>query len=213
MNLIKTTPEDIIRQQFQPVTRKGDTRFFSGFMASVRDARKATSRHLDTGKKKPGGHYGSWLGAIGYMTLLDQIGTCYKPKKKPCAKDKSIIRALTHFSTLNEKEREALYALRCCFAHDYSLTNVNHKKFLRQHRFKVCQGSSFVVQLPKVPWDGDYENATADNTTIVSLEGFGDLVENIISQLLDLANRNEIECVLAGGVDELLKRYSFYSKP
>lgn len=55
----------------------------SAFCAALRDARKFTGRNLDTGGKlsEPScGDHGSWLGAIGYMTLIDQIGSCFKPK-------------------------------------------------------------------------------------------------------------------------------------
>lgn len=150
---------------------------------------------------------------MGYMATLNQIGNCFKPKYKPKVKGNSIIRALTYFSSLSEPEIEAVYALRCSFAHDYSLSNINKKNPFRQHRFVVCQGSSFIVKLPKIQWDGNYSNPNQDNRTIISIEGLGDLAENIISILIEMANKNELECILEGGHKELLRRYSFYSKP
>jgi hypothetical protein len=62
---------------------------FSGFTAALRDARTAAGRD-ELGKKVDHTKYGSWLGAIGYMALLDQIGTCFKPKQQSCETGNSI---------------------------------------------------------------------------------------------------------------------------
>jgi len=212
MKTITISNEDAIKIHFRPNTKVGDVTYFSGFMAAIRDARKATSRNEDNGEKIPEKHYGSWLGAIGYMTTLNQIGNCFRPKNSALIKGNTIIKALSYFSSLSKAEREAIYALRCSFTHDYSLSNINPGNPLRQHRFTVCQGSDFIVKLPKDKWNGDYNNRTRDNCTIISLEGFGDLVEGIIKKLIVLANNDELGCILNGGCNELLLRYSFYAK-
>lgn len=51
MNYSTISQEDAIRLQFRSNTKIGDVTFFSGFMAAVRDARKATLRDEDTGEK------------------------------------------------------------------------------------------------------------------------------------------------------------------
>jgi hypothetical protein len=190
----------------------GNITFFSGIVAALRDARKTTNRNQDTGEKIPNTHHGSWLGAIGYLVLLNQIGNCFKPKNIAGVRENSIVKALKYFTNLNDNEINAIYALRCSFAHDYSLTNINRNP-LRQHRFNVCVGDNFVVLLAKNPWNGDMQNKDRNNITTISLEGLADLIESIFAKLIELLNRDELECILPGGPLELLNRYSFYSKP
>jgi hypothetical protein len=70
---------------------------------------------------------GSWLGALGYMVMLDQIGECFRPANATPLPNATpdFIKALTYFAEeIPDRERQALYALRCCFTHDYSLVNI-----------------------------------------------------------------------------------------
>lgn len=190
--------------------------FFSGFTSAFRDARKFTGRDQDNGQKlnvQNFGNLGSWLGAVGYMILLDQIGSCFKPKSSPIEIGNSIWKALRYFTTLSEPEIEAVYALRCAFAHDYSLYNISSpRRPSLTHYFKVCQSPSIpLVTLPKVQWDGNYENKNSENETLINLEALGDQVEQICAQLFELASKNELDVTLNGGSDELILRYSFFA--
>ena len=186
---------------------------FSGFAAGLRDARKTTGRDQGTGVKIDKGLHGSWIGTIGYMALLDQIGSCFKPKGVAIVNENTITKALAYFSVLPRPEIDALYALRCAFAHDYSLYNVNSKNLSLQHQFAVGVGGAMkVVGLPTTPWDGDYNHKSPINRTIVNLEAFGDLIEGIVTRLIALAKAQDLEVVLAGGSDELLDRYSFFTQ-
>jgi hypothetical protein len=181
---------------------------FSGFAAALSDARRVTGRN-ELGRKVDHTKHGCWLGAIGYMALLDQIGTCFKPKQISHENGNPIRKALKYFSKLSDYEIEALYALRCCFTHDFSLHNINKKKQSLTHRFRVGVGTStHIVTLPSVCWDGNYESKNLDDFTEINLEAFGDLVESICQQLITLANSDKLEIVLPGGSDELLYRYS-----
>jgi hypothetical protein len=189
--------------------------FFSGFTAGLRDARKFTGRDQSTGTKINGekiGDHGSWLGAIGYMAILDQIGTCFKPKSVTTINRNTIFKALKYFSQLPDLEIDALYALRCAFAHDYSLYNINPNKPNLTHHFAVCQSPALKpVTLPQNQWDGDYSKKNLNNRTLINLETFGNTVELVCAKLIEHANNNDIEIVLTNGSDELLQRYSFYS--
>lgn len=193
---------------------------FSGFIAALRDARKFTSRDQKTGEKlstqspleQEFGDLGSWLGAIGYMTLLDQIGTCFKPITSTVVNGSTIIKALRYFTALPEKECDAIYALRCAFAHDYSLYNINNKRPSLTHHFHVCKSPTIpVVTLPNQQWNGVVNNKNQLNKTTINLEAVGDLVEEICSRLFDLANESNLEVTLQGGTDELIQRYSFFA--
>ncbi len=194
-------------------TQYGSMTIFSGFAAALGDARKATGRDKN-GQKIDSSKHGCWLGAIGYMALLDQMGTCFKPVGVPVEQGNTIRKALRYFSTLPDNEIDAIYALCCAFAHDFSLYNINTREPSLTHRFQVGVGGSMnVVTLPTTPWDGDYRNRAKDNVTTINLEAFGDLVEGICNQLTRLIQSDDLEVVLAGGTDELLQRYSFFSKP
>lgn len=185
---------------------------FSGFVHALQEARSITNRDSTTGQKLPNtaGKHGSWLGAIGYFALLDQVGKCFKPKSVPRANGNTIFQALKHFSSLPELEIDALYALRCAFAHDYSLYNINIGKPNLTHNFLVSQGNSTqVVFLSKVQWNGDLQNHHPDSKTSVNLEAFGDLVESVVQRIAVCHQASDLEILLSGGSDELIRRYMF----
>src|SRR4051794_7281050 len=98
------TPQEITAMAFHFSTLDwiDGRRQTSGFVAIHRDARQATQRDPDTGRKVSGGHYGSWLGALGYMVLLDQIGSCFKPANpsRSVSSGNSFDKALMHFTDL-----------------------------------------------------------------------------------------------------------------
>lgn len=190
----------------------------SCFNAALRDARKATGRRQNNGTKKPAKGYGNWLGAIGYMSLLDQIGGCLKPTGKKTNYINEIKKALDYFdSGLSDEEINALYALRCSFAHNYSLINFdpkfkgkNKSKDKLAHRFHVETGKNKVVELPSVKWDGDFTNISSNNNiTYINLEAFGDLVEKIRSKLIEKYKRNELE--LSVPPQEFKEKYFFHA--
>jgi hypothetical protein len=197
--------------------------FFSGLCGGLKDARKMSGRHMDTGAKFPSdiicstdenspcfkGHLGSWLGTMGYMALFDQIGKCYRPKNKTKITDNSssIKKCLNYFTSLSTAEINSLYALRNAFFHDFSIFhkfNNNKDFFLLGHH-----PTAPILKLPTVPWDGDYNNIKPENQTWANLEAIGDLVEKIYKDLLDLASKDELEIELDGGANELFVRYIF----
>jgi len=192
---------------------------FSTLCGAIKDSRKMTGRNIDTGAKDGSntcGHLGSWLGTMGYITILDQIGKCYRPKNKvpleknkvPLEKNKSaIIKALNYFTDFNDSEINALYALRNAFFHDFSLFNKDNSKYL--HQFIVDNDATNpVIVLPKNDWDGKLDNINNDNATYVNLQALGDLVENIYKKLLEMSNLGDLEIELEGKENELASRYS-----
>jgi hypothetical protein len=191
--------------------------FFSGFVAALRDARKFTKRDQTTGQKLPNdgcGDHGSWLGSIGYLSLLDQIGKCFKPAAAAQIENGNpISKALRYFAAhIPNAEVDAIYALRNAFAHDYSLYNINPARPSYTHHFNVTQSPVLpLVRLPQVQWNGNMNNITHNSRTVVNLEALGDTVEAIYSQLLQMADNNTLAIILNGGSDELIRRYSFYS--
>lgn len=212
---IHISEEDAIAIHFANINSTPEYTFFSGFMGALRDARKFTRRDQDTGSKLAAdsfGDHGSWLGAIGYLALLDQIGSCFKPKGVQTIAGVPIVKSLLYFGGLTKDEANAIYALRCAFAHDFSLLNIHPKNPHMNHRFTVCQGTSTpVVTLPAIMWDGIISNLTQQNVTWVNLEALGDLVEKIYRQLLYLNFTGDLLIELEGGAKELFLRYSICS--
>jgi len=181
--------------------------------AAIREARHITGRNKSTGLPDPKnkcGYLGHWSGAMCYITILDQIGKCYRPKSKPkIAERNSIKRALLYFSSLSEDEISAIYALRNAFFHNFSLSNKNEKNPKLQHIFVVdSHPTNKIVKLPALPWDGN-STRTARNTTYINLKTLGDLVEEIYRNLISLEAKNELILELPGGKTELINRYTF----
>lgn len=182
--------------------------------AALREARRITGRNEDTGSPDPSskfGYLGHWLGAMGYLTILDQIGKCYRPKGTPkiTSNMSPIKKSLRYFTHLSEGEIDALYALRNAFFHDFSLFNKDKTRNL--HHFLVDNHPRKpVVMLPKEKWDGNLQNQKAENTTYVNLKTLGDLVETIWQNLMRLQSNNELSIELKGGAEELLARYVIY---
>jgi hypothetical protein len=183
----------------------------SPYVAALQHSRCATNRDENTGEKIIGVKHSSWLGTVGYMIVLDIIGSKFristhknkideienelKPQKSP-----SLVKALGYFSNLSCEEIFALYALRCTFIHDFFLYNKKNKKYL--HHFQVTDGKGKIVTLPNIKWDGDLKNRNV-NITIVNLEALGDLVEEIHSKLLSFDRKNMLKINAGANLDYL----------
>ena len=73
-----TTEEEALGYYLKPEGKR-----MSSFWAALRDARCATGRNVETGTVVDEAKTGSWLGAIGYLMLLDQIGTAVRRSEAP----------------------------------------------------------------------------------------------------------------------------------
>lgn len=165
----------------------------SSFMGALTDTRGIGNRDLQTGKlKDDAASSGGWMAAIGYLVLLDQIGSCFgAPACAHPAGGPSFIHALQCFSGLGQLEIEALYAARCALAHDYSLFNVSTPD--RTHVFAYDDaGGVPIVQLRQTAWTGDYTAIAQDQVTTINLREVGSLVEEIVERLRGLLTSDEL---------------------
>ena len=186
-------------------------RYVSGFVAALGAARGASGRD-ENGIVVAEGETGHWLGAVAWMVLLDQIGTCFRPTPPagatpipPCGR--SLLNALHWwYPELPEPEAKALYALRCAFAHDYSLWNKNSDPQL-QHCFVVDRDPVRFVRLATDQWKPP-SPPTPTNQTSVSLRKLGDVSEEIVSRVRKAAGDDKLDIVLSDGVNELENRYA-----
>lgn len=193
-------------------------RRISTAIAGIRDSRIYTKRDVDTGElnlENTFGDIGNWLGAIGYMTILDQIGSSLSLTGQDKLEGRStILRALTFFyNSLPELEIHALIALRNAFMHDFNLINIAQGKFKKEqtHRFVVYANlDNKVVTLPSIPWDGEFENKSWDKETEtkINLFEFGNLVENVIKNVREKVILGEVE-INEKNINAFINRYTF----
>ncbi len=199
------------------------TKRYSTLVAGLRDCRVYTQRNDSDGVFNPEikhGDAGNWLGCIGYFTVLDQIGSCFKPSGEadPEQTYNTIKFAIEKFGfdliENNDHQLNALIALRNAFTHDFNLLNKplnpNHIA-LQQHKFTVMVDfKDWVVKLPKEPWDGDIENKNflkTTDTTFVNLFGFGQLVETIYSKICELHSKDLLEIRMP--TNTLINKFTF----
>jgi hypothetical protein len=207
----------------QPFEFMGSIRY-STLVAGLRDCRINTKRDIVTGIHNPNikkGDEGNWLSAIGYFTILDQMGSCYKPiaEPEPHPNTNSIKFAIEKFGfdLLNndQKELNALIALRNAFTHDFNLLNIPinpKRRNLQQHKFTVTAEprSNWIVKLPSRIWDGNIDGKDfydTSDSTFINLFGLGTLTETIYSRICDLLNDDKIELRLP--IIRLVNKYTF----
>jgi hypothetical protein len=203
------------------VTEPQDPDVISLFWALVRDARQAARRDLDTGaprdapQDRPEG--GIWSASLMYMVLCDQIGTAFEPLDADALPPETpgFRRSLIHFGrrlqTLSEQDLDTLWALRCSFAHDYSLINRPERpnpraRFSRLFALTWSTGPP-LVQDPPTLWDGDMTRLPPGRS-FVNLRAFEELVEGMVVEVQQLCRDHKL--VLAGEMDARMftARYS-----
>ncbi len=177
----------------------------SPYMAVLRDARKATNRNQTTGNlltsKKTLNRHGSWIGSLGYLILIDHVGSHFTLIDADISRGSvnNFIYALKVFSDLSEKERLALYALRNCFAHDYGLTNIPDDRMNTQvrdllfHHFVVYDSDNGeMISFPKTRWDGS-DITKKSHITKINLRKVGNFVEEMHISLKGLAAAKKLK--------------------
>jgi hypothetical protein len=200
---------EAIRRHLYLDPPEGGVQRKSSFMGALLDTRAIAHRDAGTGELQAGANdSGGWLAAIGYVVLLDQIGNCFTTNGAPPAPQEDFVHALQRFSELSDGEIEALYAMRCALAHDYSLVNPGKAK--RRHVFEYADHPGGpAVQLPAAEWSGSYSDPVPPaQTTRVNLRAVGDLAESVVSRLRELHQAGEL--VLRLDLDEFRMRYTMY---
>ena len=209
---------------FAPFTYSG-TKRHSSLTEALKACRQATKRDPITGihnTKLSCGYEGNWLGCIGYFTVLDQMGSCFRPKgtapiKKTENRIEYAIRNFAYALIENDNGKlQAIKSLRNAFTHDFNLLNIpksDSKTALEQHRFTVTIDTSnplWIVKLPETRWDGNIEfknfSSTNDVTTI-NLFGIAELTETVYKSICKLCDDDKIETDIS--IKSLINKYSF----
>jgi hypothetical protein len=159
----------------------------------------------------------TWVAALGYLCLLDQLGSVVERGSPSPAMvselqryagkvEQNFRRPLVQFSNLTPDDASALFALRNCLAHDYSLANT-HKRPELCRAFTLHGGTGAFVKHPTVPWNGSFADADTgpDTKTAVSLRLLGDTVESVVAAVGMAHALGEVITKLAD--EELLARF------
>jgi len=190
----------------------------SSLHAALRDCRPLQGRYVATGMLPAGDGAPSWIGAIGYLCVVDQLSSAVRhasptSRSRTEADAPDNYRVLYDFTDLDSVSIEALYGLRCSLAHDYSLANRKPGLPARQHVFHLSGDPGQVTNLPSsedLRWNGDWaESDTAFEPTEVSLRAVGDLVEVLVSTIRAEHRAGNVQIALPGGPAEMDRRYFF----
>ena len=164
----------------------GGMKYQSSLIAILGDARAAADRD-GKGRVRPNRRSLSWLGATAYLILLDQVGKTFKVNGTPDTFGHPIGLAISHFTPVQDQDTiEALYALRCALAHDYSLFNRDKHgtQPMRDHAFNFkADPVSPLVEFPSSKWNRIYKQPPEEQTTVVNLRKVGDLGETVVGSL------------------------------
>jgi len=202
--------QDAIRQHLKgEVIDDNGTQYFTGFTAAIRDARVMTGRDPATGSKVDSKAHICWLGNLGYMVLLDQLGKCFSRKGRTIdQKCSGFVNALRMFTDLDEERISLLYKLRCSLAHDFSLIAQDRDGKLTHH-FRLVDGPDHPLVTPAIkPWDGLFALRSDDDKTTVNLEKFADMVETVVQTILGLNERGEVVIRFRDTWYDLIHRYA-----
>lgn len=173
-------------------------------ITNLETARFLCKRNIDTGEKiteeevkihtflfEKGLYYSFFSGILCYLVFLEQLGQIFKfssTNKNP------IYKVLDQYNnTADEKENYALVGLRNALAHNGGLINKNDK-YPKSKKYKFIfsmEESEKIIELPKTGWDGKYSNKSEDCDTIIYVNNFINLVEDIFRRVKeDAINRS-----------------------
>lgn len=149
---------------------------------------------------------------------MDQVGTAVKLRPRgrpPNPKNYNqvpIARCLRSFAprALTERTIQALYALRCSLAHNFSLFNEgkgNWAKELTFHFGLRADDSSPLVQHATRRWEGVPGAARRSTRTWVNLEALGDLAEGCAENVIKAFDAGQLASRLPA--DKLVERCTF----
>lgn len=189
----------------------------SSFSAALRDARGATGRD-ESGEVEIPEKSASWLGAMGYLAFLDQVGTAVRLEDFAAEpSEPALRRAIRQFSPVSRPDAFALQGLRNSLVHDYSLFSQyapGGKVAVgsdRHYAFVFEVEGEELVQRAAQPWSGILhpDELPFECRTVVSLRHVGDLAESVRARVVEEHARGRLRIALDGGADEMSVRYRF----
>lgn len=164
-------------------------------MINLKTARLLCGRNIETGDKltdkdkkvleirealwKEGLGYSYFSGIMCYLVLLEQLGQI---SNLSTTQENAIYKVLkTYNNVANSDENYTLVGLRNALAHNGGLVSKSDnypKKFVLS-----LEESNKVVELPQENWDNNYSNKSEDCNTIIYVNNFINLVEDIFRRV------------------------------
>lgn len=197
-----------------------DDESMSTLSIAIRGARELSDRDVETGvstgrissidKYVVNNTYASnkFLSAISYLIIVDLIGSIFKKKGKRELIDNRFEQALTHFSSLEGKEKKVLKNLRNSLAHTFSLGNETEVFVL-----DYSTNSEVLIELAQKPYYISLrsEPKSEEHLTTVYHHNFCNLVEEIYTTLYLLNSCNDLEIVDEYKENNEIKSFHFRS--
>jgi len=183
----------------------------STFNLALSQARKLMGRDKTTGLLDPGVQAppSLWGGTILYLVLLEQIGKTLRPLygRPARGREQRLETAIRQFArgAATKKDRQALYGLRCAFAHEFGLVNQRPGPYQRVFRLHPS-GLRRMVIPPQRTWNGKMTTASKSTATRVDLRQVADLVEKVVDGVRLSAQRGELRSRLK--MADLKKQFS-----
>lgn len=191
----------------------------SSLEALLRDTRSVVGRDPLTGELMDSDHSRTWLGALGYLALIDQLASALQvPSAGHGARPFESL--LIWDGCVDHDEAAALYALRCAFAHNYGLLNESRsgneeRRRTLRHRFTLTASRGDLIQLRDRGIAKVERPIQQITPTVVDIISLGDEIERLVANVrqrhLDgegLPTRNTV-----GLIQFLMSYFFFHSDP
>jgi hypothetical protein len=209
-NLLKVNEADAITEFLtRPVLGSPAVPSLSCLWAALRDARPPSGRNVRTGRPNPKQQKKQlFVGAIGYLVAVDLLGKALKLNAGGSTERVRFLAALEDFApsgvTLSQRDRKALYALRCSFAHNFGVVNVPEPPHRPRanwapdpeltHHFLLAEDTRRLITYGSL-WDGATYPPPAKTATVVNLRRLADLVEAMVEGLTYLHSQARLAIV------------------
>ncbi len=182
-----------------PSPQSDGSNLWSSLEAAIRDARYVTGRDEITGKVTDEQRTQRWLGAAGYLSLLDQLGSAVVPvgRATPKYAGQRFALAARTFGGITGDEKDALWALRNSLVHDFSLINIPANKkgpTLRAFSLTAVE-HEWMVRHPSTRWNGRFPVASRSKTK-VNVRELAERIEEAVANARKMHGNGELEAAV-----------------
>jgi hypothetical protein len=161
--------------------------------AAAREARTLVGRDATSGELRDRSVASTWAGALVYLVLLEQLGSCFSPGRAgPPTRGGGIRDALEWFADVSTDDALAVKTLRDRFAHDYSLQGPHP----RSRRFTVHD-------LSDQPLVGSIQDGYS-----ISLVRLAEVAEKALAVVSDLVGAHDLRVHHQGGLERVVQRFT-----
>lgn len=154
---------------------------------------------------------------VSLFAVLEQLGNAYDNSNIiQDNKTNPIYRCIKNLAIdlqISLREIDALIAFRNLLFHEISIAGSSRSiedKRLKYFYFNTSDSTSYLIKHPEIEWNGDYNELSPKNTTIISRERLKDLAEHCVLAAEEL--RKEKQLKIKGEVKEFLYKYLIVHK-